>query len=137
MRKSQMAAVGAVAVLGVVGWLHPPVTQADWAAWVQALGVLALLGAVGLVTVYTGAYNVAATEEHASFTRWAFDTTFHNSVGRRAADGRGRHGRILHGLRLGVAGTGSLHGLSDVGFGQPLDRGHLLAGLPVAFQPRG
>ncbi|MFC4172745.1 c-type cytochrome [Microvirga sp. GCM10011540] len=51
-----------------------------------ALGVLALLGVAGLVVVYTGAYNVAATEEHASFTRWAFDTTFHNSVERRADD---------------------------------------------------
>lgn len=51
-----------------------------------ALGVLALLGAVGLVVVYAGAYNVAATEEHAAFTRWAFDTTFHNSVERRADD---------------------------------------------------
>ncbi|MDJ0391530.1 cytochrome c [Roseomonas sp. E05] len=51
-----------------------------------ALGVLALLGAVGLVTAYAGAYNVAATEEHASFTRWAFDTTFRNSVKRHAAN---------------------------------------------------
>ncbi len=49
------------------------------------LGVLALMGAAGLVVVYTGAYNVAATEEHTSFTRWAFDTTFQNSVERRAA----------------------------------------------------
>lgn len=49
-----------------------------------ALGVLALLGAAGLIVVYTGAYNVAATEEHASFTRWAFDTTLRNSVERRA-----------------------------------------------------
>lgn len=47
-------------------------------------GVLALLGLIGLVVVYSGAYNVAATEEHASFTRWAFDTTFHNSVERQA-----------------------------------------------------
>jgi mono/diheme cytochrome c family protein len=51
-----------------------------------AVGILALFGAIGLVVVYTGAYNVAATEEHASFTRWAFDTTFQNSVERRAAD---------------------------------------------------
>ncbi|WP_230532411.1 c-type cytochrome [Microvirga roseola] len=48
--------------------------------------VLAVLGVIGLVVVYTGAYNVAATEEHASFTRWAFDTTFHNSVERQADD---------------------------------------------------
>ncbi|HEV7264749.1 MAG TPA: cytochrome c [Falsiroseomonas sp.] len=51
-----------------------------------AFGVLAVAGVVGLTVVYSGAYNVAATEEHASFTRWAFDTTFHNSVERRAAD---------------------------------------------------
>lgn len=50
------------------------------------LGLLVLVGAVGLIVVYTGAYNVAATEEHASFTRWAFDTTFQKSVERRAAD---------------------------------------------------
>ncbi|HEV7368443.1 cytochrome c [Arenibaculum sp.] len=51
-----------------------------------AVAVLALLGIVGLFVVYTGSYNVAATEEHASFTRWAFDTTFHNSVESRADD---------------------------------------------------
>lgn len=49
-------------------------------------GILALLGVAGLALVYTGAYNVAATEEHASLTRWAFDTTQQNSVERRAAD---------------------------------------------------
>ncbi|MBJ6125468.1 c-type cytochrome [Microvirga splendida] len=53
---------------------------------VGALGLAALLGIAGLIAVYTGAYNVAATEEHASFTRWAFDTTFHNSVESRADD---------------------------------------------------
>ncbi|WP_230531078.1 c-type cytochrome [Microvirga roseola] len=51
-----------------------------------ALSVLAIAGIIGLVVVYSGAYNVAATEEHASFTRWAFDTTFHNSVESRADD---------------------------------------------------
>ncbi|MGE0370687.1 MAG: cytochrome c [Gammaproteobacteria bacterium] len=51
-----------------------------------ALGVLVLAGAVGLIVVYTGAYNVAATERHTSFVRWALDTTFENSVKRRAAD---------------------------------------------------
>ncbi|MFC4171622.1 c-type cytochrome [Microvirga sp. GCM10011540] len=53
---------------------------------VGALGVLAVLGITGLIVVYSGAYNVAATEEHASFTRWAFDTTFHNSVEQHADD---------------------------------------------------
>jgi mono/diheme cytochrome c family protein len=51
-----------------------------------ALGVLAVVGAAGLIVVYTGAYNVAATEEHAAFTRWAFDTTMQKSVERRASD---------------------------------------------------
>ena len=50
------------------------------------LGTLVVLAVIGLVVVYTGAFNVAATEEHQSITRWAFDTTFHNSVELRAAD---------------------------------------------------
>ena len=51
-----------------------------------ALGVAVLLGIIGLIVVYSGAYNVAATEDHASFVRWAFDTTFQNSVARRAPE---------------------------------------------------
>ena len=51
-----------------------------------AVGLLMVLLLAGLAFVYTGAYNVAATEEHASITRWAFDTTIHNSVESRAAD---------------------------------------------------
>jgi mono/diheme cytochrome c family protein len=52
-----------------------------------ALGVAVVLVAViGLTVVYTGSYNIAATEEHASFTRWVFDTTFHNSIRRNAAE---------------------------------------------------
>lgn len=53
---------------------------------VGTLGVLLVLAVVGLFVVYTGAFNVAATEEHASLTRWAFDTTFHRSVETRADD---------------------------------------------------
>lgn len=49
-----------------------------------ALGVVAVLAGIGLFVVYSGAYNVAATEEHMSFTRWAFETTLHNSVEGRA-----------------------------------------------------
>lgn len=51
-----------------------------------AAAVLLLCAAIGLIVVYTGAYNVAATEEHSSLGRWAFDTTFHRSVRTRAAD---------------------------------------------------
>ncbi|MCT7374974.1 c-type cytochrome [Chelativorans salis] len=48
-------------------------------------GVLVVLAVIGLVVVYTGGYNVAATEQHTSFTRWAFDTTLRNSVRNRAS----------------------------------------------------
>lgn len=53
-------------------------------ALIGAVGLFVLAGIAGLVVVYSGAYNVAATEEHASFTRWAFDTSFRNSVESRA-----------------------------------------------------
>ena len=53
-------------------------------AGVAALVAIAAL--VGFVVVYTGGYNIAATEEHTSFVRWAFDTTFRNSIKSRAAD---------------------------------------------------
>ena len=51
------------------------------------VGIVGLVGVGivgGLAVVYSGAVNVAASEEHASLTRWAFDTTFHNSVTQRA-----------------------------------------------------
>lgn len=51
---------------------------------VGIVGTLATLAILGLAVVYSGAYNVAATEEHTSFVRWAFDTTFQNSIERRA-----------------------------------------------------
>lgn len=41
--------------------------------------------AVWLLTVYTGAYNVAATDPHADIVRWTFDTTMKRSVSDRAA----------------------------------------------------
>lgn len=52
-----------------------------------AVGAGATVAAAAVVTlgvVYTGAYNVAATEEHSSLGHWAFDTTFRNSVQARA-----------------------------------------------------
>lgn len=53
---------------------------------IGCLGLLVLQGIAGLVVVYTGAYNVAATEQHMSVTRWAFDTTMQQSIKQRAAD---------------------------------------------------
>jgi mono/diheme cytochrome c family protein len=50
------------------------------------IGGLVLLGAVFLAVVYTGAYNVAATDPHADIVRWALGTTQHRSVAGRAED---------------------------------------------------
>ena len=47
---------------------------------------VALLVMAGLIVIYSGAYSIAATEEHSSAVRWAFDTTFHNSIKRNADD---------------------------------------------------
>lgn len=52
---------------------------------IGALATLVLLAVIGLIVVYTGAYNVAASAGHLPFTRWALDTTMENSVKARAA----------------------------------------------------
>lgn len=46
---------------------------------------LALL-LVALAVIYTGVYNVAATEGHTAIARWAFDTTMYRSIEARAED---------------------------------------------------
>ncbi|MGJ3261883.1 MAG: c-type cytochrome [Salinarimonas sp.] len=50
------------------------------------VGLVVVAAIVGLATVYGGLYNVAATEEHTSFTRWTLDTTLRNSVETRAEE---------------------------------------------------
>ena len=40
--------------------------------------------AVGLAVAYTGAYNIAASGQHADVVRWTLDTTMRRSVARRA-----------------------------------------------------
>lgn len=54
-----------------------------------ALGVglsLLILLVVMLIVVYSGAYNIAATEDHTPLVRWAFTTTMHSSAKSRASD---------------------------------------------------
>ena len=43
-------------------------------------GTLLAALAIWLLTVYTGAYNVAATDPHADIVRWTLDTNMHHSV---------------------------------------------------------
>jgi mono/diheme cytochrome c family protein len=54
-----------------------------------ALGILFTLlmaVAVSLTVIYTGAYNVAASERHLAVVRWALDTSLRRSVAARAQD---------------------------------------------------
>lgn len=50
------------------------------------LGLLSVMLLFVLFTAYTGSYNIAASEDHSPFVRWAFTTTMKNSVERQAAD---------------------------------------------------
>lgn len=49
-------------------------------------GTLLVLIAAGLMVVYTGAYNVAATAGHGPFARWLLGTTMRNSVESQAQE---------------------------------------------------
>ncbi len=48
------------------------------------VGTLLAAVAVWLTVVYTGAYNLAASDQHADVVVWSFDTTMHRSVASRA-----------------------------------------------------
>lgn len=53
------------------------------------LGILAtvtVLALAGVVVLYSGWYNVAATARHTGVTEWALGTLQHNSVSARAGD---------------------------------------------------
>ncbi len=51
------------------------------------VATLVVIAGIIVTVAYTGAYNIAATEEHASLTRWVLDTTFRSSIQGRAATG--------------------------------------------------
>ena len=55
-------------------------------ALVAVAVVLLVLVAGGLVYIYSGAYNVAATESHWPITEWTLNTLQHKSVAARAGD---------------------------------------------------
>ncbi len=48
------------------------------------VGTIVLAIIVWLTVAYTGAYNVAASDQHADVVRWTLDTTMHRSIARRA-----------------------------------------------------
>ena len=51
---------------------------------VGSLATVLLLALGGFAVLFSGAYNVAATERHLPFTRWVLDTTLQQSVAQRA-----------------------------------------------------
>ena len=62
--------------------------MSTWLKIVLALFVAALVAVgIGLAYLYSGAYNVAATDEHAGLVRWALNTTQERSI-RAHADER-------------------------------------------------
>ena len=52
---------------------------------IGVVGTLIASAVVGVTIVYTGAYNVAATEDHQPLVRWALETTMKTSVADRAS----------------------------------------------------
>lgn len=55
-------------------------------AAITAAIMLALAVGAGFLVIYTGGYNVAATERHWGITRWALNTLQQKSVSARAED---------------------------------------------------
>ena len=97
---------------------------------VAAVVATLVLGVViGLVVIYSGWYNVAATEPHAGITRWALSTLKHNSVEARAGEVTGEaptdSASLAHGFEHFHAMCVQCHGAPG------LDRGELgMGGRP-------
>lgn len=66
--------------------MQPKVKRLAVGALGGALAVLVLAIIVAVWVAYTGAYNVAATDDHQPIVRWVLETTMKNSVEDRAAD---------------------------------------------------
>ena len=61
--------------------------MSSWAKVIIAIFVfVVLLFGLGLIYVYSGAYNIAATDEHSGFVRWMLNTTQEQSVYAHADD---------------------------------------------------
>lgn len=60
--------------------------QLAFGAIMGVAGLALILVVIGLFTVYTGSYNVAATWDHPPLMRWGFTTAMENSVAAQALD---------------------------------------------------
>lgn len=96
-------------------------------ALITFLAVLALGVGALLITIFTGAYNVAATEAHWPVTRWAFNTLQDHSVSERAASIEGTPPRDSAALAHGFE---HFHSMCVQCHGAPgLDRGEIGEGM--------
>lgn len=95
------------------------------AVTVGAVLLLALGG--GLFVIYSGSYNVAATEEHWGVTQWALDKLQQTSVGARADEVAGSIPEDSAALDHGFD---HFHAMCVMCHGAPgLDRGEVGAGM--------
>lgn len=89
--------------------------------------VIAVAVAAGLLVIYTGAYNVAATTPHAPVTRWALNTLQQTSVADRAESVEGAPPADSVSL---AHGFDHFHAMCVQCHGAPgLDRGELGKGM--------
>ena len=51
---------------------------------IGSIGTVGIAALGGIAYVYSGGYNVAATEPHAPTMRWALDTSYQNAVQTRS-----------------------------------------------------
>lgn len=98
MRKLGAAIAAGTVALVVAGWFFRPATSAEWAAWVQTLGVLAaILWAVRLQVVASKQSLRQAGQVAAMFANnmhWVF-RELNDACGKRSWDDYTVHRRIL------------------------------------------
>ncbi|RZL90137.1 MAG: hypothetical protein EOP82_16510 [Variovorax sp.] len=98
MRKLGAAVAAVIVVLVVVGWFYRPTTSAEWAAWVQTLGVLAAIGwALRLQVVASKQGRQQAGQVAAMFAtnlHWVF-RELNDACGKRSWPDYTVHRRIL------------------------------------------
>lgn len=103
-------------------------------AIISVLVTLAVLAAIGLTVIYTGAYDVAATSGHGGLVEWALNTLQHSSVSSRADEVQGAlptdPAAIFHGFEHYHAMCVTCHGAPGVDRGEP---GQGMAPTPPAL----
>ena len=101
------------------------------ALFVAVLAVLAVQGGIGVLVVWSGLYNVAASEQHLSWTTWISGRTLQNSVETHAMP---LSAPALDDPRSFIAGWGHYEGACSPCHGAPDERRNAVA-LRMLPQP--